>query len=512
MGPQSREKRGPRMLGRYVLHNEIASGGMAAVHYGQLSGPVGFSRGVAIKRLHAQFARDPEFVTMFLDEARLAARIRHPNVVQTLDVVTLEGEIFIVLEYIAGEALSRLSRLSRARGELVPLNIAVAVMTGVLHGLHGAHEATDDRGVPLDLVHRDVSPQNVMVGIDGIARVLDFGVAKAAGRLQTTRDGNLKGKVAYMAPEQLASKAVTRRSDVYATSVVLWELFTGKRLFESDSEAGLITMVLNPSIVSPRTINPEVSEALDALVMKGLARNPDDRFPTAREMALLLEKNGGLTSPSEVGAWVQGLAGDALGKRAAFVAEIESHSSRDVTAHAQAILAELETGSSSTGAAPKEGDTRVSVQVDLAPMESEITRAGERKRARRLTVLAVAIGAAGVLTAGVVIGRWNDKPRGSGTQVLEEIDAGMAVSSPLPILPSAHVDPVLLPDASALGVPVSAPSSSATPSVTPPTGTTPPVIRPRPKPLTPAHPAKDDCDPPYTLDAQGHKLWKRNCL
>src|SRR5262249_24957061 len=151
------------------------TGGMATVHLGRLSGPVGFTKTVAIKRLHAQFAHDPEFVAMFLDEARLAARIQHPNVVQTLDVVSTDGELFLVMEYVRGETLSRLVRM----GEPIPPRIVVALISGVLQGLHAAHEAAADDGRALALVHRDVSPQNVLVGLDGTARLLDFGVAKA---------------------------------------------------------------------------------------------------------------------------------------------------------------------------------------------------------------------------------------------------------------------------------------------------------------------------------------------
>jgi len=162
----------------------LASGGMATVHLGRLIGPAGFSRTVAIKRLHDQFASDPQFVSGLLDEARLTARIRHPNVVPTLDVVATGEQVLLVLEYVQGESLSRLLASSNERGERVPLPIVVSIIAGVLHGLQAAHEATSDKGEPLHIVHRDVSPQNVMVGVDGVARVLDFGVAKAVGRLQ----------------------------------------------------------------------------------------------------------------------------------------------------------------------------------------------------------------------------------------------------------------------------------------------------------------------------------------
>ncbi|MGH7280352.1 MAG: serine/threonine-protein kinase, partial [Polyangiaceae bacterium] len=231
-------------MGRYALYAEIASGGMATVHFGRLLGPVGFSRTVAIKRLHPQFAKDPEFVSMFLDEARLAARIRHPNVVPTLDVVATQGELFLVIDYVQGESLSKLVRGARGRGQRVPPRIVATILSGSLHGLHAAHEARNERGEPLNIVHRDISPQNILVGTDGVARVLDFGVAKAAGRIQTTREGQLKGKLAYMAPEQLSGD-VSRKTDVYAAAVVLWEALTGRRLFTGENEAAILGKVIS---------------------------------------------------------------------------------------------------------------------------------------------------------------------------------------------------------------------------------------------------------------------------
>src|SRR5262249_31177054 len=256
---------GGRSIGRYVIHDEIAAGGMATVHLGRLVGPIGFSRTVAIKRLHPHLAREPDVAAMFLDEARLAARIRHPNRVAALDVVDLDGELLLVLDYIHGESLAR---LMRARASPLEPRIASAILVGILEGLHAAHEAKNERGEPLGLVHRDVSPQNVIVGVDGIARVLDFGVAKAAGRVQTTRDGQIKGKIAYLAPEQLNGE-VSRQSDIYAASVVLWETLTGDRLFSAENPGELLTQVLSRPIRPPSEIVSEIPKALDAIVLRG---------------------------------------------------------------------------------------------------------------------------------------------------------------------------------------------------------------------------------------------------
>jgi serine/threonine protein kinase len=345
-----------RVVGRYALYQAIAAGGMATVHLGRLLGPVGFSRTVAIKRLHAQFASDPEFVSMFLDEARLAARIRHPNVVPTLDVVATGGELFLVMEYVPGESIARLSRALRERQQTLPTRILSAVMAGVLHGLHAAHEAKDERGIPLGIVHRDMSPQNVLVGTDGVARVLDFGVAKAAGRMQTTREGQIKGKLSYMPPEQLRGAIVNRQSDIYAAGVMLWELVTGQRLFAGDNEGAIVAKVLEGRVEAPtkvllrgmnggQTIDDSTLrglESIDSTILRALASEPNDRFATAREMAVEIERKLPPATGSEVADWVEHIAKDVLCSRAAMVAEIESSTSHVAVepreGHVQSVL------------------------------------------------------------------------------------------------------------------------------------------------------------------------------
>jgi serine/threonine protein kinase len=309
-------------VGRYALHGEIASGGMATVHIGRLLGPVGFARTVAIKRLHPQFAKDPEFVAMFLDEARLAARIRHPNVVSTLDVVANAGELFVVMEYVPGESLARLMRASmRAR---IPPDVASSIMVGVLHGLHAAHEARDERGDPLCIVHRDVSPHNVLVGADGAAHVIDFGVAKARGRVQVTREGQIKGKLSYMPPEQLLGQGLDRRADVFAASIVFWEALSGRRLFQGTDDGEVYAKVLRADVRPPSVHAPGLRRAVDEVVLRGLSRDRGDRWETARAMALAIEDAIPLAPPSRVGAWVDSLVGEAIAERSKQIASIES--------------------------------------------------------------------------------------------------------------------------------------------------------------------------------------------
>jgi len=328
LGPGS-EASSARLVGRYRLCDAIASGGMATVHIGRLLGPAGFTRTVAIKRLHPQFAGDPEFVSMFLDEARLAARIRHPNVIPTLEVVAAQGELFLVMEYVHGESLAALVADARGRGAPVPPAIAVSILSGCLHGLHAAHGACDERGQRLGIVHRDVSPQNLLVGADGMTRVLDFGVAKAIGRMHTTREGQVKGKLAYMAPEQLQAEGVTPNADVYAASVVLWETLTGRRLFAGDNETIVLARVLAGHIEPPSRISPDLAR-FDEVVMTGLARRPEERWGTAHEMALALERCETPASHAEVAKWLEDVAGSRLHDRAERVARIESASSGEL--------------------------------------------------------------------------------------------------------------------------------------------------------------------------------------
>ncbi|MBX7197347.1 MAG: serine/threonine protein kinase [Sandaracinaceae bacterium] len=311
-------------IGRYAIADEIASGGMASVHLGRLNGAVGFSRTVAIKRMHPHIAKDEEFVSMFIDEARLAARIRHPNVVQTLDVVQEDGELLLVMEYVHGVQLSLLQRLASRSGERTPVAVVAAIVAGMLRGLHAAHEATDERGAPLEIVHRDVSPHNVMVGVDGVPRVIDFGVAKAEGRLQHSSSGQLKGKVPYMAPEQVRGEPVTRRTDVFAAGAVAWEALVGRRLFRAENDAAIIGQVLSLEIEPPSQVEPSIPPGYDQVVMRALERKPERRYASALEMARALEAAGPVATPAQVAELVEQIARETLDKRSALVGHVES--------------------------------------------------------------------------------------------------------------------------------------------------------------------------------------------
>jgi serine/threonine-protein kinase len=289
----------PLRIGRYELFDRIAAGGMATVYFGRLVSGAGFRRAVALKRLHPHLAEEKRFVAMLRDEARLAGRIRHPNVVPVLDVVEGDGELLLVLELVEGPSLGTIMTSLRERNVPMPLEILSGIMRGALAGLDAAHEAKDESGQPLNLVHRDISPQNVLVGIDGVARVADFGIAKARGRIHTTDDGRLKGNFAYMAPEQAKRKPVTPRTDLYAAGLLLWEGITGRRMHGDDEPAAILTKMLyeEPAAV---TDFRDVPAEVEALVRRALAKEPDDRFANALEMSDALGRAFGTASAGEI--------------------------------------------------------------------------------------------------------------------------------------------------------------------------------------------------------------------
>ncbi len=276
-------------LGRYEIVSDLGAGGMATVYLGRALSVAGFQRLVAIKLLHPHLLRDETFVQMFLDEGRLAARIHHPNVVGTLDLERSPEGLYIVSEYIEGDQLLGLYKSARATEQRIPRGIALRIALDVLAGLQAAHELTDDLGAPLKIVHRDVSPHNILVGSDGISRLTDFGIAKAEERIADTRDGIVKGKLSYMAPEQPNDGPIDRRADLFALGTVLWECLTGRRLFPGKTDAEVLQSLLNKPIPRLRAVDPELPEALDGVLARALDRDPERRWQSAREFADALE-------------------------------------------------------------------------------------------------------------------------------------------------------------------------------------------------------------------------------
>ena len=281
---------GTGALGKYRLIAELGHGGMAEVYLALASGPAGFNKLVVIKQIRQQFAEDPEFLTMFLDEARLAARLNHPNVVQTNEVGEDGGRYFIAMEYLEGQPLNRvLNRLGKDKSDALTLPMQLTVLVETLAGLHHAHELCDFDGTPLSVVHRDMSPHNIFVTYAGQVKIVDFGIAKALSSSSETRTGVLKGKIGYMAPEQAMGERVDRRADIFSVGMILWEMITGKRMFKGLPDVAALQRIVNGDLPSPRTIIPGLSDRLEAVCLKALARDRDQRYATAAELASDLE-------------------------------------------------------------------------------------------------------------------------------------------------------------------------------------------------------------------------------
>lgn len=273
-----------RLVGRYEVIHRLGHGGMATVYVGRARGTAGFERLVAVKVIHPHLAREPEFVEMFLDEARIAAKIHDPNVVEIIDLGEDEDLFFMVMEYVEGETLSALLRQVRKNEESLPLAVSLQIVSDACRGLSAAHDLEDRDGTPLELVHRDVSPHNLLVSMNGRVKVVDFGIMKAAGKRSNTLTGQLRGKVAYMSPEQARSLPVDRRTDVFALGAVLWEMVVGARLFSGETESEVLAQVLQYDGPPLEELPSGVPDDLVAIFERALARRADERYATAKDL------------------------------------------------------------------------------------------------------------------------------------------------------------------------------------------------------------------------------------
>ena len=482
-----------RTIGRYRVYSELASGGMATVHLGCMLGPAGFSKVVAIKCLHAEFALENEFVAMFLDEARLTSSIHHPNVVASLDVVAEQGELLIVMEYIHGESLAALLRTSRQTTDSAPLPVVVRIMCDALEGLHAAHVASL-AGRCLNIVHRDVSPQNIMIGADGNTRVLDFGIAQAAMRSQVSGGGMIKGKLAYMSPEQIQNHAVDARTDIFAAGVVLWEALTGKRLFFAQDARETVNLVMNKSISPPSAIAPSLPVEIDRVVLKALSRDPQRRFDSAHDFAEALRKASSEGSRRAVSDWVSHVAKDSLSRRLDLLETLEASA-----IHAQAEAAfPIVTGSSpfhvpfsAPAMAGGTGTQTTSTRAILAATS-------EPSRVARWAPIAAALGGLAALgIAWAVVTKRLPTPGELRTPAKEVLAAAVVVGQ-APVS-SAPVRP---PQVDSLPQPaVSEAKAKRAPA------------KPRAIGVAEARsPRAKACNPPYRLDASGVRRVKLECL
>ena len=448
----------PELGDRYVVDATIGTGGMASVSRGHDRVT---NEPVAIKRLHDHLADEPHFEKIMLDEARLQTLVRHPNVVATLAVGRMSGRLTLVLELVQG---SSLTRLLRVRGALEPA-LVVEIACQMLAGLAAAHEAHDESGAALELVHRDVSPQNVLVDRTGAVKLADFGVARARSRLQTTTEGRIKGKLAYMSPEQIEGHPLDARSDLFSTGAVLWELCTGTRLFRGESEGEIMRKVLSQAITSP------ADGPLGDVILKSLARDPAERWQTATEMIAALEK-------------------------------AHSRAGREALA---AITPELQ----SAVHVVTKGASAFAPTVDsVPPIGREGTESISRERVRRPKrwPAAAVIGVVAVLGALVAGVRTSSSPTTAAPSAPPSATASPAASAP----PSASSStPTPTPMASA-----SAPTMASTTAVVP-THVRPPPPRASvvaPAPSAAPSTTRPSCDPPYRIDERGVRVFKTECL
>jgi serine/threonine-protein kinase len=304
-------------FGRYTLSAELASGGMATVYLAKAEGPGGFEKLIALKRIHPHLAKETSFVEMFLDEARIASRIDHPNVCSVFDFGKVDGGYYIAMEFIQGETLGAVyKKIAASREEREAPTwpaLAAHVVADACEGLHAAHETKDDHGKSLDVIHRDISPQNLFLAFDGHVSIVDFGIARAEGRLHKTKTGAMKGKLGYVSPEQCTRQELDRRVDIWAMGIVLWELLTGEKLFRRNNDPDTLMAVLDATIAPPSKLNPKVPPALDRVVLKALSRDRDERYATARELgrdlARVIASSPEPVSRADLAEWMERVFG-----------------------------------------------------------------------------------------------------------------------------------------------------------------------------------------------------------
>jgi serine/threonine-protein kinase len=508
----------PVVIGRYTMFDAIGGGGMATVYLGRVAGAAGFSRLVAIKRMHPHGAQDRDFATMLVDEARLASRIRHPNVVPVLDVVRAGSELILVMEYVHGVSLAGLLEAALDADTRLPLPIVVRIMLDVLAGLEAAHDAKGERGEPLELVHRDISPHNLLVGVDGASRIIDFGIAKAARKLTTTEAGQIKGKLLYMAPEQRTASPVDRRTDVYAMGLVLWELVVGHRALEVSAPTLYEALQeLSTKRIRPPSELVDVPPALEAVIMKALRSAPAERFATADAFAVALEAAGESASSKAVAAIVESLAANVLAKRTALVARVEAlsmvHSigpgtgerEADATPTARPVAPVSDTlRAAEPSDAPSPRAALAAPRPDPSALvtpdaHEAVARERVRRRAWRPAVLAVL---ASVVIGALVSALLHRAPP-DVVPAASAIAPSATTSAPAPSLVDAAAD------GSPIAASVIADAPAASPSILP----APPAA---PRPPTAAggtvHHRAPNCDPPYSIDSRGIKIPRRECF
>ena len=462
-------------LGRYELLLPIAQGGMAQVWAARLPGTRGFSKTVAVKTMLPMLSADARFEKMFLSEAEIAARIKHPNVCEILDLGEEDGVLYLVMEWIDGEPLVTLAADCEEKGRQIPHEVAARLVLDAARGLHAAHELRDDDGALFGVVHRDVSPHNILVTSDGIVKIVDFGVAKAAARAdyQQTSTGHIKGKVQYMSPEQAFCDEIDRRADIFALGIVLYHLTTGVHPFRADNELATLARITSPNPVpAAEKIAPGYPPVLARVVARALAKDKDERYATMADLARDLE--GVLTALAADGHDVsaESFVGEVLADRAA---------DRASALKAAARLADERTGKGSgAGIALRAPDAAA---VTGAP----VTMQAERGSGRSVAILAAAAGlAVGLGLAGLVLsGRGKGESTAGAPAIRVQVPEPTAFRPPTPESAAAALTPrEAAPAGPSAAAPsaTAAPSASASASAAPPRKPAAPRLHPAPKP------------------------------
>ncbi|MBX3228429.1 MAG: serine/threonine protein kinase [Labilithrix sp.] len=465
---------------------------MATVYLARMRRPMGFSRLVAIKAMHPQFAKDPSFVSMFMDEARLTARLRHPNVVPTMDIVAEDGHLLLVMEYVEGASLATLLRSVKNAGTKIPVPIACAIVHDMLLGLHEAHQTKDDEGLPLSIIHRDVSPHNVLVGVDGLSRVLDFGVAKARQNTHRSNDNEIKGKIPYMPPEQLFGEALDHRVDVYAAGVTLWEALCCERLFDGPSETALVRQISEEPIKKPSDRVEGLPPALDALVLKALAREANDRFESALAMAEAIASIVPLPTRTEVSSWAR----QYVTPREVPSGKIPTSEQQLADHMATALVGILERNSMRS---PSQRRTAPGT-LAMTPVPS-LRPAGSA----RTTRVAIGVAAAALLVAGAAVAQ---VARTESAPPVREVH--VVVPQPTQLAETAPVVP-----ANAALATKEAKTKETKEETVAPAPVKAAVMAKAPRIVVAAKPAEapsNNCKIPYTIDANGQKHYKVECM
>ncbi|WP_437742225.1 serine/threonine-protein kinase [Sorangium sp. So ce1504] len=507
--PNTPAELGPgTVLGRYELLLPIAAGGMAMVWAARLKGTRGFQKIVAVKTMLPTLSEDDQFERMFLSEASLASQIRHPNAVEILDLGEQDGVLFLAMEWIDGIPLNQVMKVAKRQNGM-PIPIAVRIVAQACAGLHAAHELKDKSGKLVGLVHRDISPQNILVTYNGLAKVVDFGVAKATAlNDSTTQAGQLKGKVSYMAPEQVRGDAIDRRVDVFAMGIVLYTLTTGKHPFRRESEgATLFAISSTDPVEAPHEFQADYPASLEAVLMRALEKERDQRYATANELMRALDKAlppGQRATDEDVANFVRELFEDQQEQTRAALTEALERADRNQ-------LSNNLGRSDVTGASPSSVSAFRTVNLRGAArgvagqstLDDEIPPFARSRSHALPTVVILGLLAAGVLA---VLLRGADAPAPLPSVAAP---AAPASAAPAPAPPRAEAPPATEPGAPP-GEPSASVSASAAPAPAPTTPAPLPVSPARATPRRPTKPAEQSSSPSPTPTPTPPKSWKHD--